>query len=173
MDNQNIPANSQPSDPKNIKTFEIALRSKRQIAKDTWAFVFEKPAGFHFKAGQHIKMTLINFSGTNNEDHSRFFSVASTPAEANLTIAMRMGETVFKQILDRMPVGGKVKIEMLLDNIHPSFTLPNNPANPAVFIIGGIGIVPAFSVIKDAFERKLSHEIFLFYSNRRPKMLHF
>jgi len=36
-----------------------------------------------------------------------------------------------------------------------------------VFIVGGIGIVPACSMIKDAIQRNLPHKMFLFYSNRR------
>jgi hypothetical protein len=40
--------------------FEVALKSKRQIAGGTMAFVFEKPRGLKVKSGQHIRMTLIN-----------------------------------------------------------------------------------------------------------------
>ncbi len=35
--------------------------------------------------------------------------------------------------------------------------------------MGGIGIVPAYSMIKDAIQRNLPHKMFLFYSNRRPE----
>lgn len=38
-----------------------------------------------------------------------------------------------------------------------------------MFIAGGIGIVPAYSMIKDALQKNLLHKIFLFYSNRLPE----
>jgi len=82
---------------------------------------------------------------------------------------MRMRDTAFKRVLGRMQIGDKVRIEILLESPHASFTLHDDPSKPAVFLIGGIGIVPAFSMIKDATERKLPHEVFLFYSNRRPE----
>ena len=79
--------------------FEIALKGKKQIAEGTMAFVFEKPNGFHhFRAGQHIRMTLINPSETDSEGNGRFFSLASTPQDADLVIAMRMRDTAFKRV---------------------------------------------------------------------------
>jgi ferredoxin-NADP reductase len=68
-----------------------------------------------------------------------------------------------------MKRGDKVKIQIMAHSMHESFTLHDDVTRPAVFIIGGIGIAPAFSIIKDALKRKLSHRIILFYSNRRPE----
>lgn len=155
--------------PKKIVSYEIALKSKKQIAEGTMAFVFEKPNRFRFKAGQHVRMTLINPSETDKEGNSRFFSMVSTPWDKDLTIAMRMRDTAFKRVLGKMRFGEKVKIQMRLDSPHGSFTLHEDATRPAVFIIGGIGIVPAYSMIKDAIQRKLSHKLLLFYSNRRPE----
>jgi ferredoxin-NADP reductase len=53
--------------------FEVALKNKKQIAEGTYAFSFEKPKGFHFRAGQHVRMTLINPPETDSEGNSRFF----------------------------------------------------------------------------------------------------
>ncbi len=149
--------------------YEVALKDKKQIAEDTYAFIFEKPNGFHFKAGQHVRMTLLNPPETDSEGNSRFLSFVNTPQDVDLIFAMRMRDTAFKRVLGRMQMGDKVLIEMLLNNPHGSFTLHDDPSKPAVFLIGGIGIVPAFSMIKDALERNLPHTIFLFYSNRRPE----
>lgn len=150
-------------------SFEIPLKSKEQIAEATWAFVFEKPDGFRFKAGQHIRMTLIDPPETDSEGNSRFFSLASTPREPDLVIAMRMRDTAFKRVLRRMQIGERVIIQMLLDAPHEAFALREDPSKPAIFLAGGIGIVPAYSMIRDAIERRLPHRILLFYSNRHPQ----
>jgi ferredoxin-NADP reductase len=150
-------------------SFEVELRGKTQIADDSWAFVFKRPDGFRFKAGQHVRITLIDPAETDREGDSRFFSLASTPQEADLVIAMRMRDTAFKRVLGRLQTGDKVLIQVLLDVPHGAFALHEDPSRPAVFLAGGIGIVPAFSMIKDAIERKLSHRLFLLYSNRRPE----
>src|SRR6266567_3285414 len=149
--------------------FEVALKGKKQIAAGTMAFVFEKPNGFQFRAGQHIRMTLIDPSETDNEDNSRFLSLASTPQDADLVIAMRMRDTAFKRVLGRMQIGETALIQILLDVPDGAFALHEDASKPAVMLAGGIGAVPAYSMIKDAIERKLPHKIFLFYSNRRPE----
>lgn len=157
-----------PSSMKRV-AYEVALKEKKRLAEGTVAFVFERPNGFHFQAGQHIRMTLLNPAETDSEGTSRFFSLANSPHEQDLVIAMRMRDTAFKRVLGRLPIGAKVRIEILLKSPHGSFTLHDDSLQPAVFLIGGIGIVPALSMIKDATERKLPHKMFLFYSNRRPE----
>jgi ferredoxin-NADP reductase len=47
--------------------------------------------------------------------------------------------------------------------------LHNNIEKPAVFLAGGIGITPFVSMVKNATKENLPHQIFLFYSNRRPE----
>lgn len=148
---------------------DVSLKAKRQIATATWEFVFEKPEGFRFRAGQHVRMTLINPPETDREGDSRFLSVASTPQDPDLVFAMRMRDTAFKRVLERMPIGGQVRVQILLDVPHGAFALHDDPSKPAVFLVGGIGIVPAFSMIRDALQRGLPHKLFLFCSNRSPE----
>ena len=50
-----------------------------------------------------------------------------------------------------------------------SFTLHKNPAKPAVFLAGGIGITPFLSIVRQADHDRLPHKLYLFYSNRRPE----
>lgn len=151
-----------------LLSYEIALKSKKQIASGTYAFTFEKPKDFTFKAGQHVRMTLIDPPETDSEGDSRFFSLANSPKEKDLLIAMRMRDTAFKRVLAGMKRGEKVKVQMMAYAMHESFTLHDDASKPAVFVIGGIGIIPAFSIIKDALERKQPHKLTLFYSNRTP-----
>ena len=158
------------SGPMKLASWEVALKGKQQIAEGTYAFTFEKPKDFVFKAGQHIRMALINPPETDAEGDKRFLTMASTPQELDLRFAMRMRDTAFKRVLGQMQPGEKVLIQKRLGNMpHATFTLHDDTTKPAVFIIGGIGIVPAYSMVKDATERKLPHKLFLFYSNRRPE----
>jgi ferredoxin-NADP reductase len=50
-----------------------------------------------------------------------------------------------------------------------SFTLHKNPAKPAVFLAGGIGITPFLSIVRQADHDRVPHKSYLFYSNRRPE----
>jgi len=149
--------------------YEVALKAKQSIAEGTLAFTFAKPEGFQFTAGQHVRMTLLHPPETDRSGRSRFFSIASAPQEEDLVFAMRMRDTAFKRTLSRMPLGTTVRIEMMQHSMERAFVLHDDPTQPAVFLVGGIGIVPAFAIIKDAIARNLPHRLVLFYANRRPE----
>jgi ferredoxin-NADP reductase len=63
----------------------------------------------------------------------------------------------------------EVGTEVELDAPYGSFTLHNDAEKPAVILAGGIGITPFYSIVKNATHNKLPHQIYLFYSNRRPE----
>jgi ferredoxin-NADP reductase len=155
---------------KKLATFEVAYKGKKQIAEGTYEYTFEKPADIHFMAGQHVRMTLINPPETDAEGDKRFFTMASTPSEPELRFAWRVRDTAFKRVMQNMQPGEKVIIQKLLgETPQGSFVLHDDASIPAVFIVGGIGIVPAYAMVRDAIARGLSHTMYLFYSNRRPE----
>ena len=145
--------------------FMAKLKSRQEVAERTMAFQFEKPAGWTFKAGQFIDITLLEPSETDAEGNTRGFSIASAPHEETIMVATRMRDTAFKRVLKILPLDTAVKIEGPFGNL----TLHNNAARPAVLLAGGIGITPFRSILFRAAKEKLPHRIFLFYSNRRPE----
>jgi len=145
--------------------YQVRLRGRHQVAERTMAFEFEKPAGFTFKAGQFIEVTLIDPTETDAEGNARAFSIASAPHEDVLVVATRMRDTAFKRVLAAMEVGAKARIEGPFGNL----VLHNNSAKAAVLLAGGIGITPFRSMVLRAAWEKLPHHILLFYSNRRPE----
>lgn len=145
--------------------FTVQLKKREEIAEGTMTFHFEKPAGFEFKAGQFMDVTLVNPPETDAEGNTRAYSIASAPYEPDLIIATRMRDTAFKRVLKTMPLGSTVEI----DGPMGSFTLHNNAAKPAVILAGGIGVTPFRSIAFQASHDNLPQKIVLFYSNRRPE----
>ena len=145
--------------------FTSHLISKQQIAEGTMAFHFEKPAGVQFKAGQTVDITIPNPHETDVEGNIRTFSNVAAPNEQDIIIATRMRDTAFKRNLKNAELGMPVEIEGPIG----SFTLHQKETRPAIMLVGGIGITPFMSMIKDATEKHLPHKIFLLYSNRRPE----
>jgi len=143
----------------------VKLRKQFPAAEGTLALQFEKPAGFDFVAGQAMDLTLLQPRETDAEGNTRYFSIASAPHEDFLMVATRLRDTAFKRQLPGLEAGAEVKISAP----GGSLRLHNNPARPAVFLAGGIGITPVRSILLRAAREKLAHRIFLFYSNRRPE----
>ena len=145
--------------------YKIKLVRKEEVAEGTMAFCFEKPDGFDFIAGQYMTVTLINPPETDDEGNSRFFSIASAPYEKDLMVSTRMRDTAFKRVLKNLPIGSEITI----NGPDGSFYIPKKSLQPVVFLISGIGITPIFSMLKNAAYEKLPHQLFLFYSNKRPE----
>ena len=148
-----------------MANYKIRLTNREEIAEGTMAFHFEKPPEFQSKAGQAIDITLLNPPETDAEGNMRAFSVASPPFAEELVIATRMRDTAFKRFLKAAPLGTEVSIE----GPSGSFNLHKNTTKPGVFLAGGIGITPFMSIARQAARDKLPHELYLFYSNRRPE----
>src|SRR5215510_4470278 len=145
--------------------YTTKLNERRDVADGTMAFHLEKPAGFQFKAGQYMNVTLIDPPETDDEGNTRSFSIASAPLEADLVFASRMRNTAFKRTLKTVDLNRELRIS----GPFGSFTLHTNASRPAVFLVGGIGITPFRSIILQATKDKLAHKLYLFYSNRRPE----
>jgi ferredoxin-NADP reductase len=148
-----------------VAVYKGVLTNRKEIAEGTMAFRFELPAGFEFKPGQSLDLTLVNPPETDAESNTRAFSIASAPFDSDLMIATRMRDTAFKRVLRKAPVGVEFKIE----GPSGSFVLHRNTEKPAVFLAGGIGITPFLSIISQAAHDKAPHQMYLFYSNRRPE----
>ena len=143
----------------------LKLQDRREVAERTLAFQFVKPAAFTFKPGQYINLTLLDPPETDAEGNVRTFSIASAPGEHTLMVATRMRDSAFKRVAGSMPLGTDVRLEGPFGNL----TLHADATRPAAFLAGGIGITPCRSILVHAAKARLSHRLFLFYSNRRPE----
>jgi ferredoxin-NADP reductase len=145
--------------------FDTTLKSSQTVAEGTMAFHFAKPAGFDFKPGQSMNVSLVDPPETDAKGDKRTFSIVSAPHEDELVVATRMRDTAFKRVLKGMAAGGRVSLR------GPAglFTLDPADSRPAVFLAGGIGVTPFVSLLRDAAQTRPARDLWLFYSNRRPE----
>ncbi len=145
--------------------YHVALKKRQDIATGTMAFYFDRPAGFTFKAGQFIDLSLPNLLKSDPEGHTRALTLASAPSEQQLMVATRLRDTAFKRMLTEMPIGTSIDREGPFGQL----TLPSEDSRTIVFLAGGIGITPFRSMLVEAAHHKISHRLILIYSNRHPK----
>ncbi len=151
-----------PSTPAKYTT---RLRNRFPVAERTLALQFERPAGFVFRPGQWVDITLLHSFPTDAGGKVHGFSIASAPHEDLLMVATRLRDTAYKRELPKLSLGAEVQIE----GPGGSLALHNNPARAAVFLAGGIGVTPIRSILLYAVKEKLPHRIVFFYSNHRPE----
>lgn len=142
----------------------VRLVDKRELAPGTMSFHFAKPAGFAFRAGQFADYTLLDPAETDADGSTRAFTIASAPFEPELVCTVRVRDTAFKRALNALPIGSEVE----LDGPQGFFVLHRDASRPAVFLVGGIGITPARSIVCQIDHDRCGRRVVVFCSNRRP-----
>lgn len=141
-----------------MTTRQTNLIHQKEIAQNTVEFVFRRPEGFEFQAGQHVNLKLEKLLFEDKKGPRRTFTIASAPFEDNLQIVTRMTGSGFKRTLME---GGSQTIEML----GPLGKMTHESALPAVFIAGGIGVTPFRSMVLESLHQNAA-AMTLLYSNR-------
>ena len=145
--------------------WRIKLVRKDEIAEATTAFCFQRPPDLQFIAGQFVDITLIHPAEIDSAGSSRTMTIASAPCEEQLIFAMRIRNTAFKKVINGLRAGD----EVMIDDPAGVFTLHRDSSRPGVFIAGGIGITPFRSILLQAAHDHLPHQLYVFFSNRRPE----
>lgn len=130
----------------------------------TLKFLPAKGKIFPFQAGQFIMVYFLNNS---LGGIGKPYSISSSPKDKFLTITVKK-VGVFSSALHKLKKGEQVKIIGPYGNFYPDESMKN-----LVFLAGGIGIAPFFSIIKDFYLKNSLKKIFLFYSSRTKKEIVF
>lgn len=118
---------------------------------------FEKPHGFVFTPGQYFLLTLQTADG----DQTKPFSLAAAPDDPYLEMTTRDSGSAFKSALRMLSPGDPVRVA------GPAGTLVlPRPSGTVVFLIGGVGITPVRSMIRDAVHQGEELTGALIYGNR-------
>lgn len=121
----------------------------------------ERPS---FIAGQYLTIKLPGILPS----EGKAYSIASAPQEDDFRITVKtMGN--FSSALNRLEVGAEVTTSAPYGFFYPE---PADPT-PLVLIVGGIGITPCISIIKDMVSKSDPRPILLLYSNQSEESIVF
>jgi glycine betaine catabolism B len=140
----------------------LVLEERRQVAKDTFEFIFKKPYGFTYEAGQYLEWMLPH-KPSDNKGPRRYFTIASSPTEDKVRVAMKIMGTPssYKSALGSLDVNQSV----IASQLAGDFLLPKNPDVKLALIAGGIGVTPFRSHIKYMIDSEKQHDTVLYYCN--------
>lgn len=138
----------------------LSLEAKYKVAKDTYEFVFKKPHGFVFEAGQYLEWMLPHMP-SDSKGVRRYFTIASSPTEAQVRVAMKITEKTssYKSALR----GLDVEQAIIASQLAGDFVLPKKIDTKLGFIAGGIGVTPFRSHIKYMMDSDKQHDAVLYY----------
>ncbi len=147
-----------------MQNYTIILTKKQEVAEGTYKYIFAKPVGFSFSAGQYAMLEIIEPTVTDDRPSFRSLSLSSAPHEDHLAFIMRHSDSGFKQSLHALKEGEQVIMKGPLGHMQ----FPEDERKSVVFLAAGVGITPVRSMLLEAQHKNSKRELTLFYSNRQP-----
>ncbi|MEK7152584.1 MAG: FAD-dependent oxidoreductase [Patescibacteria group bacterium] len=135
----------------------LRLQETRDEGENIRTFIFAQPKKLQFRAGQY---GLWCFPRMVWGKPYRLFTIAASPTENTLQISTRIGNSDFKQKLNKLPLGTRI----FMFGPIGQFTLGKKPPKAAVLIAGGIGATPMRAIAKYVHEAGVQVDLTLIHS---------
>lgn len=141
----------------------LTLLERKTEVPGVESFIFERPAGLTYTAGQFFHYVL-HHEPTDERGSDRWFTCAMAPSEGKVMITTRLAadkSSSFKHTLAALKPGEAIEIS----DVDGDFTL-GDQAGEYVFMAGGIGITPFRSMLVEADKTGVALRATLLYANR-------
>lgn len=142
---------------------QVIFERREELAPGIWQYSFRPERPVDYVPGQYIELHLRNVEN-DPRGASRTFTLTSLPDEEVISFVLKhFGlQSPYKHALQSLQSGGSARI----DDAMGDLVLPKVPAQPLVFVAGGIGIASYVSMLRDLLERKEERPVFFFYRMR-------
>jgi len=138
--------------------FDVAFLDREMCGTEIVSMRFERPDGYSYAPGQWFRLNLETADGLRAET----FSHASAPSDPFLQLTTRVTGSPYKRALMALAPGTRVNI----NGPGGRLALHDEVARVA-FLVGGIGITPVRSMLRDAKARgRRFADALLLYGNR-------
>lgn len=146
------------------RTHLAKLVSKKEVAEDTFEFIFELELEMQYEPGQYVWVEVIHMQMPDPKGNRRAFSITSIPDNTKrISILFRATKSGFNQSLRALDVGDELNI---LGSFGDAFCFPDDPDTPLVLIAGGAGVAPFLSLVRYAAQTKSTRPISLIVANK-------
>jgi ring-1,2-phenylacetyl-CoA epoxidase subunit PaaE len=142
----------------NTKYQELTISKLVKETGDTVSVYFE-PANhdfYNYRAGQYLNIKVK----VDEKNHDRIFSLSSSPTDKFLRITTKLNGDVTHWFYNQARVGDTIQALLPVGD----FALASS--SNYLFVAGGSGITPLYSMIRTLLAEKSQSSITLLYSNR-------
>jgi len=145
--------------------FETAVKEVIPRTSDTSSFRFPRPDGFDYKPGQYMMVTIK----TGDTELVHPFSLSSSPTDPDfIEFTKKLTASEYSTRLRALKPGDWARI----DGPYGKFTCECE-YEKILFLAGGIGITPFFSIMKYCTDYNLPTSMVFFYGCRNEQEIAF
>ncbi|MFC1669220.1 NADH:ubiquinone reductase (Na(+)-transporting) subunit F [Spirochaetota bacterium] len=160
-----------PDELFNVKRFKARVVHKRPLTHDIIELKLEliEPKRIDFKAGQYVQLETEKYKG--REGVSRAYSMSSLPSDNGMI------ELIIRKVPDGISTTWVFDIlqegdEVYFSGPYGKFHLSDTEA-PMIFIAGGSGMAPIWSMIKHMKDKGIKRKAYYFFGATTQKDLFF
>jgi len=148
--------------------YQVRCTRNDVIARDIYETVFEKPAGFSFKAGQFILFD-VPLPDNPADIQPRAYSIASAPGEKELLFVLKLipNGRMSRYLVEALKPG----MELTMKGPFGFFVIPEHATKDLFFICTSTGNAPFRSQIVDLLAKGYAGRIDLVYGVRSEEDL--
>lgn len=152
-----------------MKTIYAKLtdRFKRTATVETFRFKALDAQLIDFLPGQFCRV-IFDEEQKNNIELNKYLSFSCAPGKAYFELTKRLSDSEFSGKLNGLQVNDRVCFQMPIGNC-----VYKDDYKGIAFLIGGIGITPAISIIEYIVDHKLDTKVTLLYANRSDEDIAF
>lgn len=136
------------------------LIDRQGCGEDVYSCRFERPEGYEFAAGQYFMLRL----GADAGAPTKPFSHASAPGDPWIEVTTHFSDSEYKRDLAQLKPGARAFISPALGRLR----VPTHEG-PVTFLVGGVGITPVRSIVRDAVQESTGLVATILYGNRTPE----
>jgi len=137
---------------------DVEFLGREMCGADVVTARFSRPPGFGFTPGQWIVLAFTR----NGVRLAETFTISSAPGDDYLEITTRLSGSPYKNTLGGLTRGDQA----VVTGPGGSLALPRDSARVA-FLVGGVGITPVRSMLRDACATgRMFEDALLLYGNR-------
>lgn len=144
---------------------QAEIKSKKMIQDDVCEITVVSPRIRPYTPGSFVQLSLSIVNASERWPISRTFSIASYSRKYMRFIIKNQGEYT-NQIINSTKIGQKITIKYPFGEMYTK----SNEDKRHIFIAGGLGITPFFSLI-EYFKEKNLDNYYLFYSVKRENQI--
>jgi len=136
--------------------YHVEFTGSSAHCTSTGSFFFSRPPGYRFVPGQYLSLSLQ----TRDSEVTKQFSHCDAPGDPQAQVLTRLTGSAFKDALMALSPGDVVTMRGPFGQL----VLPEG-ATKAAFLVGGVGITPMHSIVRDSVQRSTGLTALVFDAN--------